>query len=171
MKDTMLTFFPNKKVKSLLVKRLLRSTARQRARIYAAGRAGFIAYGLFTFAWYTCSLIWQWNRLQSIESQSIYLLQGKLDAIQRSLQKFSKVFISTYFNPRLTKLHRLVLTLVCAPLGGKALEVTQKRLKISADKAVGVISSLLVVLSIGVWTLIILSDATFSRSIVGTFAM
>lgn len=163
-----LTFFPNKN--RLLKNRLLRTLSKQTIKIRALGRAGFVSYGLLMFILYTCSIIWQWH-LFSMQGHNINFVQGKVDAVQRSLYKFSKVFISTYFNPQLTKLHRFSLTVLLVPFGNRILARTQKKLKISADQAVGVISSILLVLSMGIWGLIILGDAAFSRSSIGTFTM
>jgi hypothetical protein len=163
----MLTFFPNR---NNVGNRLIRMITKQKDMIRTAGRAGLISYGILTFVWYTCVILWQWHRL-SVEGQNISLVQGKIDALRRSLQKFSKVFISTYFHPRLTKLKRLTLAVALSPVGNRALEWTQKRFKISADQAMGAISSILVASSLGIWIIMILGDVTFSQSSLGTFAM
>lgn len=169
----MLPFFPNKeRLISRFVKATTKPTSKYtkpRSKIRALGRAGFISYCLLSFIWYTCSIFWQWYRFT--DSQSNYLVQGNIDAIKRSLRKFSKIFVSTYFNPQLTKFHRFAIAFLLAPLGHRALTWTQNKLKIEPDQAVGFISSLVVILSILVWGLIILGDVTFSKSSMGTFAM
>ena len=162
-----LTFFPNK---DRLLNRYVRATTKRKAQIRTLIRAGFISYSMLSFTWYTCSILWEWHRF-TLDGHNIHFVQGKIDALRRTLHKFSKVFISTYFNPQLTKVHRFSLAVLLAPLGNKALTWTQEKLKISADKAVGVISSMLVVSSMGIWGLIILGDMAFSRSSLGTFAM
>ncbi len=166
LKDMVLTFFPNKDKQ---LNRFLRATTKQTLKIRSVVRAGFISYCLLSFIWYTCSIFWQWYRFP--ESQGVFLVQGKLGALRRSMHKFSKIFVSTYFNPQLTKLYRFIISVLLAPFGNKALEWTQNKLKINADQAVGVISSLVVILSMGLWILIIISDATFSKASMGTFAM
>lgn len=166
LKDMVLTFFPNKDKQ---LNRFLRATTKQTLKMRSVVRAGFISYCLLSFIWYTCSIFWQWYRFP--ESQGVFLVQGKLGALRRSMHKFSKIFVSTYFNPQLTKLYRFIISVLLAPFGNKALEWTQNKLKINADQAVGVISSLVVILSMGLWVLIIISDATFSKASMGTFAM
>ena len=81
------------------------------------------------------------------------------------------VLFSVYIGSQLSKLPRLSLAILLAPLGDRILQYTAKRLKISADEAMGVLTSLLVSLCVGIWAVIIISDATFSKTSLGTFAM
>jgi len=79
--------------------------------------------------------------------------------------------VSVYVGSQITKLPRLSLAVLLAPVGDKILRYTERKLKVTTDRALGIITTSLVGLCLGVWALIILSDATLSRTSLGTFAM
>ncbi len=81
--NDLLTFFPRK---NRVLARLQRTTLKQTKRLQAVGRAGLISYGVLNFLWYTFAVIWRWNAL-SVAPDSI-LVQGKMEALRISLQKF-----------------------------------------------------------------------------------
>jgi hypothetical protein len=165
-----LTFFPNQ---NKALKRAIRATLlRKRSSLGSMGRAGFISYVVLSFVWYSSSILWQWCQFTA-ETQNVYLVPAKVDAVKRSLAKFSEIFVTTYFKPQmaLTKFHRLGLAILLTPLGNKALRWTQEKLKIDADGAVGVLSSIFIMLSIMFWSFLILGDITFSRASMRTFVM
>ena len=84
---------------------------------------------------------------------------------------FSNVLVSAYIGSQITKIPRLSLAVALAPIGDKVLNYTKQRLKVSSDKATGILTTVLIGLCLATWALIILGDATFSRTSIGTFAM
>jgi len=81
------------------------------------------------------------------------------------------VLLSVYVGSQITKLARLSLAVALAPAGDKLLNFTKRKLKVSSDGALGVLTSFLVGLCIWIWMIIILGDATFSKTTLATFAM
>ncbi len=162
----MLTFFPNRK--SFMSKNsspLVREITKRKSQIISAGRAGFVAYAMVAYCMYTISMISKWRLLTLAESQSLLLVHGKYNVIQNSLNKFFKLFVSTYFSkPYLSKLQRLIISCLLAPLGNFTLKVVQRKLKISDNKAIGLISSTFIFLSIGLWCTILFKYIVFSGS-------
>ncbi len=81
------------------------------------------------------------------------------------------MLVSVYVGSQITKLGRISLAVALAPAGDRLLKLTKSRLKVSSDKAFGILSSILIGLCLGIWVIIILGDATFSKNSLGTFAM
>jgi len=163
-----LTFFPKQNNRAW--SRLNRVLGKHATKLRAAGRAGLISYGILNFIWYTFIIMWQWHRLK-IDNQNFQVVQVKIHAIRWSLRKFSKALMSAHFGSQVTKMLRMSLAVILAPVGHKALLWTQKKLRVNPDEAVGVISSIILVLTFATWSIIILGDAAFSKSSLGTFAM
>ena len=165
--DQLLTFFPRQ---NKILARLRRLTSKQAYRLKDAGRAGVLSYGILNFLWYTLAIIWRWQKLGAGPNAAA-LVDGKIQAIHLSLRKFGNTLATVYVGSQLTKLPRLSLAVALAPLGDKLLRQAEKRLKVSTDEALSILTAFLVTLCIALWGIIILSDATFSKTILVTFAM
>jgi len=152
--DELLTFFPRE---NKMLARLRRLSSTQAYRLQDTGRAGVLSYGILNFLWYTLAIIWRWQKLSA--GPNAALVEGKIQAINLSLRKFGNVLATAYVGSQLTKLPRLSLAVALAPLSDKLLRRAEKRLKVSTDKALSILTAFLVTLCIGIWGIIILSDA------------
>lgn len=155
----LLTFFPSRErlwssVGNGKVQQIMRVITRHKSQLLSAGRAGFVAYAMIAFSMYTISMILKWRLTAGIETHN--LVQGNI--IQTSIHKFVRLFASTYFStPKLSKFHRFVISCLLAPVGNKSLLMIQRKLKITANQAVGLISSILIGMSMGLWCSIFFS--------------
>uniref|UniRef100_A0A7S2UPK7 Uncharacterized protein n=1 Tax=Attheya septentrionalis TaxID=420275 RepID=A0A7S2UPK7_9STRA len=154
-------FFPNR---NNVFKRIKRQFDSQTNKLKGAGRAGVIAYGALNFAWYTLAVMWQWGRVSSAP-----VSPGTIGALKYSIKKFGKVLIGTYVGSQVTKLARLSLAVLLAPIGDRALRSTQKKFNINESRAFWLLTTLLIGSCLGVWTSVIVGDAALSS--VGTFSM
>jgi hypothetical protein len=154
-------FFPNK---SNVFKRIKRQLDSQTNKLKGAGRAGVIAYGALNFAWYTLAVMWQWGRVSAAP-----VSPGTIKALKYSIKKFGKVLIGTYVGSQVTKLARLSLAILLAPIGDRALRSTQTKFNIDESRAFWLLTSLLIGSCLGVWASVIVGDAALSS--VGTFSM
>jgi len=153
--DLLLTFFPKE---NKILARLRRISSKQAQLLQAAGRAGVLSFVLLNLSLSTLTII---QRSQTLSAMPhVALVEGKVQAIKLSLHKFGKVLSSVYVGSQRTRLSRLSLVVVLAPFTNTLLRQVESRMKLSAGKALGVLTSILVTLCIGIWGIIIISDAT-----------
>jgi hypothetical protein len=142
--------------KNEIVRRIKRTMARKSAAMKQAGRAGLVAYFGLSFAWYTFAIFWQWQR----ESSKVAISRA---ALGTALRRFGKVFLSAFISDKLTRLLRIQLALALAPLGDKALRLTQTKFRVSENRAFFILAGLMVLTCLGVWATIILGDAAMLK--------
>lgn len=162
LKDAML-FFPTRR--NQFLKRLARAIRSQSAKLQKAGRAGVVAYGALNFVWYTLAITFQWRRIASLSG----VPPGTLVAVKGSIQKFGKVLAAAYIGSQLTKLPRLSLAVILAPVGNRALLFVKQKLRVSENSAFLIVTGVLLGSCVGVGAAVIFMDAIVSSA--GTFSM
>jgi hypothetical protein len=131
---------------------------KQADRLKSSGRAGIVANSFINFAWYTVAIISQWRRLiGSVPccSQSAFLAA--------SLRHFARSIAAAFVGAQFMKLPRIMSATAIAPLGKWALKSTQKRLRVSEDRAVVTLKSAMMAIFILVSTTLISADAIITR--------
>jgi hypothetical protein len=125
-----LLFFPNSQpLQGLSFKRMKRSADKKYAILKANGRAGFLSYAFFNFLFYSVGILWQWHRIAAVPptaSSSALLIISR---------KFARTFAALCVGSQVFKLPKLFGSVALAPLAGRVLKFTQKKLNISENKA------------------------------------
>lgn len=165
--DLLLTFFPKQNIALNKIRRLLSS--KKAKTLKAAGRAGVISYCILNFLWYTGAILWNWKRFNS--NPNMIFMEGRMQALLFSIRKFGRVLSTVYMGSKITMLTRLSLAILLAPFGNKILQQTKRRLKVSTDLALAILTAFMITASMLLWGVIILSDAAFGKTSIGSFAM
>ena len=165
--DLLLTFFPKQNKVLNKMRRVLSS--KKANTLKATGRAGVMTYCILNFVWYTVAILWNWNRFNS--NPNMIFMEGRMQALLFSVRKFGRVLSTVYMGSKITMLTRLSLAILLAPFGNKILQQAKRRLKVSTDLALAIMTAFLITTSILLWGVIILSDAAFGKTSIGSFAM
>ena len=131
---------------------------KQADRLKSSGRAGIVAYSFITFSWYTIAILFQWRRLiGSVRccSHSAFLAA--------SLHHFARSIAAAFVGAQFMKLPRIMSAIAIAPLGKWAVKSTQKRLRVSEDRAVVTLNSAMMAIFVLVSTMLISADAIITR--------
>ena len=129
-KREMKLYFPKQ---NMFYKKLKVFFNRRADALKSAGRAGLISYGFLNLAWYTFALIFSWKRVAGTSYVPIGVSRSFL--MQNSLRKFMKVLAVVYVGSQITKLPRLCLAVISAPVGDLALKWLEKKFQISEGKS------------------------------------
>ncbi|GFH46043.1 hypothetical protein CTEN210_02517 [Chaetoceros tenuissimus] len=165
--ELLLTFFPKQNKVLIKMHRVLSS--KKANTLKAAGRAGVISYCILNFVWYTGAIIWNWKRFNS--NPNMIFMEGRIQALLFSVRKFGRVLSTVYMGSKITMLTRFSLAILLAPFGNKILQQTRRRLKVSTDLALAILTAFMITVSILLWGVMILSDAAFGKTSIGSFAM
>lgn len=125
-KREMKLYFPKQ---NMFYKKLLTFLQTRTDALKSAGRAGLISYGFLNLTWYTFALMFSWKRVIG-SSHYLNSVPNDLSLIRSSLRKFTKVLAVVYVGSQITKLPRLCLAVMTAPIGDRVLKWTEERMKI-----------------------------------------
>ena len=151
------------KIISTLAKKWSNFMDEQGQKLQTAGRAGLISYGILNAAWYSFAMVLSWKRV------SVTTLPGLQSPFRASLWRFSRVSIYVYLGSQLTKIPRLALAVVMAPLGDKMLSWFETKFNVGSNQAFWIATGMLLGLCFSSWIGLILFDAYISSG--GSFVM
>lgn len=99
------------------------------SKLQAAGRAGLLAYGFMNLAFYAFSTCWCWSSLSPGGT-----------TLSSQIRKLGKVLGIVYAGSQLTKIFRISLAVVCAPIADRLLGSVKVKMDISEGKAMGILT-------------------------------
>ena len=135
-KNSGLHFFPEKGT----IEKFRAFLKKQTAALSRAGKGGALAYGFLNFALYAGGTIWQWRSITIATNPGTTSAQ----LFRSQLTKLGRVLGTVYLGSQVTKLPRILLAIALAPSGEKALDVAQKRLKVSENTAFAILTVALI---------------------------
>lgn len=153
IKDAML-FFPRQRQTVTKLRQNVLSTMQQVA-LY--GRNFVFTYALLTCCWSTFGLWYIWRNVSTPAFFSAYT--GYLTS---SFQRFAKTTLSLGVR---TRLWRIGLSFLLAPLSGSLLRRARNRLEMSMAETVGVLSILMLWFTAAAWSILVFADATVARAL------
>jgi hypothetical protein len=135
-KNTGLLFFPEKGT----IEKFRNFFKKQSVALSRAGKGGALAYGFLNFALYAGGTIWQWRSITVAANPGVTSAQ----LFRSQLTKLGRVLGTVYIGSQVTKLPRILLAIALAPTGEKALDIAQKRLKVSENTAFAILTVMLI---------------------------
>ena len=111
-------------------KLIKRKVVELQSKLQAAGRAGLLAYGFMNLAFYAGATCWCWSSLSP----------GGTTDLSSQIRKLGKVLGIVYAGSQLTKIFRISLAVVCAPIADRLLGSVKVKMDISEGKAMGILT-------------------------------
>lgn len=133
-----LPYFPKKSAWRRAVQNFQQIMQKQVQMLKKAGRAGAISYGFLNFALYAGGTVWQWNR--------VFASGAGLSA---QFRKLGRVLGTVYIGSQVTKLPRIALAVVLAPVGDTILIFLQEQLGVTENRAFAILTVGLIAFFIG----------------------
>ena len=143
---------------SRLAKKIFSTMDTQYTRMKQAGRAGILSYAFINFVLYTAGVVWQYRRIV-VEVSDGSTLPSLI------LRKFAKAFARVYAGAAVFKFFRILLALALAPAGGRVLDVTQRKLRVSENTAFVILLTLLLQSFLVTLTVVCLGDSAIRTTI------
>ena len=110
-------------------KLIKRKVVELQSKLQAAGRAGLLAYGFMNLAFYAGATCWCWSSLSPGGT-----------TLSSQIRKLGKVLGIVYAGSQLTKIFRIGLAVVCAPIADRLLGSVKVKMDISEGKAMGILT-------------------------------